>query len=510
MPPAARPGSPSRRRRARLPGSAPPSRCAASSRDARPRATRGRPRPAGSPGGRRASSPELPETIDVDRVVLAAHLDDHRFHDEHDHQHIEEDTGLHDAGQAVRREDRHAEDPVLEDEEAEDVPQRVAAGDAQREADQRHRERQRDRALGRQLRRRGDRQHDDVGGDHEHACNQERDAGGPAWRDGAHGGPRADPGENARDDQPLDDHDDRGHQQEAASLRQHADRAREGRQQERLRDEEPQSRRPALSPDDQQRDQQPQERQEVRRRRHRTRNTAMTERKASATDPASSSGPRNNLSFATAVSSTATAVVRSASLPASARRPRSTATGPVGSRRPHGTKRFARSVMNRNSFIAAAHSTSARYRPEYSSTIASWIMVSSRCVAGLSTGSRPVSASMTMKNAANASRWAGLATSHGSPPKPSTMRPTSMSSARSASANTATMTVGSASPAPATSRLAPTAPNAQPTSSPASARKKVPSRNSDINRMIPANASGGREVSTGAANAATSIAPTST
>src|SRR5438309_85922 len=326
MPPAARPGSPSRRRRARLPGSGPPSRCAASSRDARPRATRGRPRPAGSPGGRRASSPELPETIDVDRVVLAAHLDDHGFHDEHDHQHIEEDTGLHDAGQAVRREDRHAEDPVLEDEEAEDVSQRVAAGDAQREADQRHRERQRDRALGRQLRRRGDRQHDDVGGDHEPARHKERDSRGPAGRDGTHGGPRADPGENARDDQPLDDDDDRGHQQEAASLRQHADRAREGRQQERLRGEEPQSRRPALSPHDQQRDQQPQERQEVRRRRHRTRNTAMSERKASANDPASSSGTRNNLSFATAVSSTATAVVSSASLPASARRPRSAAT----------------------------------------------------------------------------------------------------------------------------------------------------------------------------------------
>src|SRR5581483_5892826 len=47
----------------------------------------------------------------------------------------------------------------------------------------------------------------------------------------------------------------------------------------------------------------------------------------------------------------------------------------------------------------AASSISARCRPEYSSTIASWTMVSSRCVAGLSIGIRPFSAMATMISA---------------------------------------------------------------------------------------------------------------
>ena len=46
---------------------------------------------------------------------------------------------------------------------------------------------------------------------------------------------------------------------------------------------------------------------------------------------------------------------------------------------------------------------SARCRPEYSSTMASWTMVSSRCVAGLSTGMRPDSAIATISSAASAS-----------------------------------------------------------------------------------------------------------
>ena len=43
------------------------------------------------------------------------------------------------------------------------------------------------------------------------------------------------------------------------------------------------------------------------------------------------------------------------------------------------------------------HSIRARLLPEYSSTIASWTIVSSRWVAGLSNGSLPVSARMMMK-----------------------------------------------------------------------------------------------------------------
>ena len=52
-----------------------------------------------------------------------------------------------------------------------------------------------------------------------------------------------------------------------------------------------------------------------------------------------------------------------------------------------------------NSLRAAAHSISARWRAEYSRIIASWIIVSSRCVAGLSIGMRAFSASSTIMNA---------------------------------------------------------------------------------------------------------------
>ncbi len=55
--------------------------------------------------------------------------------------------------------------------------------------------------------------------------------------------------------------------------------------------------------------------------------------------------------------------------------------------------------------MALAHSISARLGPEYSSTMASWIMVSSRCVVGLSTGMRPVSAMATRASAAKARAW---------------------------------------------------------------------------------------------------------
>ena len=56
-----------------------------------------------------------------------------------------------------------------------------------------------------------------------------------------------------------------------------------------------------------------------------------------------------------------------------------------------------------SSFSDAASSIIARWRPEYSSTIASCTIVSSRCVAGLSTGMRAFSASATMMSATSPS-----------------------------------------------------------------------------------------------------------
>jgi len=66
---------------------------------------------------------------------------------------------------------------------------------------------------------------------------------------------------------------------------------------------------------------------------------------------------------------------------------------------PHGKNRFASTASR----IPDAHSTSASRGPAYSSTIASCTIVNSRWVAGLSTGSRPVSAMMPTNNATNAS-----------------------------------------------------------------------------------------------------------
>ena len=90
------------------------------------------------------------------------------------------------------------------------------------------------------------------------------------------------------------------------------------------------------------------------------------------------------------------------------------------------------------------------------------------------------------------------------------MPPRFVVSARRASAKTARITVGSASAATATSRLEPMPPNALPESRPARARKKLPSRNRYISRMIPAKASAVREATTGTITAATSMVAAST
>src|SRR4030095_15877945 len=202
--------------------------------------------------------------------------------------------------------------------------------------------------------------------------------------------------------------EDEAEQHEPRSAGQHAQRRRQDGEQQRLEREETEPAGPALPPDDGEGHDESSERQETGGRGHGTRNTAVTDRRASANEPASSSGTRKSRSLATMVSRTARPTVSTASLPARARSPSTIGTGATRSGTPHGKNRFASSVRKTKSFIAPAHSTRARARPEYSSTIASWIIVSSRCVAGLSTGRRPVSASITMKKAAKARRWPGL------------------------------------------------------------------------------------------------------
>src|SRR5438874_1355572 len=238
--------------------------------------------------------------------------------------------------------------------------ERVAARHAEEEADQRHREGQRDRALGRQLRRGLHRQHDGVGDDDEPARDEERDAGRLARRHRPDGHAGADAPEHAWDHDRLDDEEDERDEQEPRAPREQAEGPRERGKRQRLGGEEAEPARPALPPDDGERHDEAHEREKVGRGRHGTRNTAVTERRASANEPASSSGTRKSRSLAMMVSRPARATVSTASLPVSARRPSSTGTGSTISGTPHGKNRFARSVRNTKSFIAAAHSTSAR------------------------------------------------------------------------------------------------------------------------------------------------------
>ena len=136
----------------------------------------------------------------------------------------------------------------------------------------------------------------------------------------------------------------------------------------------------------------------------------------------------------------------------------------------------AMSDRYRSSFTDTAASMSARWRPEYSSTIASWTMVSSRCVAGLSTGMRAFSAIATMMSATRASASEMLRPAWG-PSMKEEIEESSVEPAKRESVNTAISIAGSASVANIISRLDPMPPKLVPTSSPASASMKraVPS-----------------------------------
>ncbi len=98
-------------------------------------------------------------------------------------------------------------------------------------------------------------------------------------------------------------------------------------------------------------------------------------------------------------------------------------------------------------------------------------MVSSRCVAGLSTGMRAFSAIATMISAISASPSDTRRPTSGEAMK-AAMVESWVEPAISASVNTIIIIAGSASEAIITSRLEPMPPKLVPTSMPASARKK--------------------------------------
>src|SRR3989344_2167328 len=98
------------------------------------------------------------------------------------------------------------------------------------------------------------------------------------------------------------------------------------------------------------------------------------------------SGTRKMRNFAIVDSMNAIAPRVMSVLMKKAKTPNKSASVESSAGKPHGIKTFTNTAMNIRSLFAAAHSISARRLPEYSRIIASWTMVSSRCVAGLSTG----------------------------------------------------------------------------------------------------------------------------
>ncbi len=108
--------------------------------------------------------------------------------------------------------------------------------------------------------------------------------------------------------------------------------------------------------------------------------------------------------------------------------------------------------------------------------MASWIIVSSRCVLGLSTGSRPASAMITIMKATRARTRCGVASQAGCASDLVMMAGRLEERAGTERARIATSRAGSARAPIVMARLAPMPPNAVPVSRPPSARKTEPRR----------------------------------
>ena len=154
------------------------------------------------------------------------------------------------------------------------------------------------------------------------------------------------------------------------------------------------------------------------------------------------------------------------------------AIGPApGAAIPKGKKAAANNASQSVRRKDAWKSHNAKCRPDASRIIASCTMVSSRCVAGLSTGMRAFSATATASKAT-----AAKPSDTRNPSAPSWKMPVITSRfvvpARMAKISATKTKAGSASAAKAISRVAPKPPKAVPTSIPASAMAKRDSANS--------------------------------
>src|ERR1035441_9193197 len=143
--------------------------------------------------------------------------------------------------------------------------------------------------------------------------------------------------------------------------------------------------------------------------------------------------------------------------------------------RPIGQKQLINSVIKTSCLMETAHSMRARYGPEYSRIMASWIMVSSRWVSGLSTGIRPVSAISTSASAANANICAGARKRQFCPMAAPAISVRPVEPAPMATVKMASIIAGSARAEMVISRLLPRPPKELPPSNPLSASTQRPS-----------------------------------
>src|SRR5664280_2932438 len=209
---------------------------------------------------------------------------------------------------------------------------------------------------------------------------------------------------------------------------------------------------------------------------HRTTSAVTVPSTASTNPPASSSGTRKSRNLAVKTSKMAIHTPASATLTASIAIPMTRAIAPGRSAIPQGARRLTRRPRSSENRMASPVATRARSGPAYSSTIASWIMVSSRWVLGLSTGSRPLSARMMIANEPSARIRPGLAVIWGwvNPSRTRTGRLEVWAGIDMA--KMATSRAGSAIAPMVIARLDPIPPNGVPVSRAARARAAEPSR----------------------------------
>src|SRR5258706_3528147 len=423
--------------------------------------------------------------MDVDRLEALADAEQENADHDQRHQDREGDADLHHQRHALRA-GGGEDQPVLDRQEADHLAHGIAPRDHHQQAEQDHRKRKGEVLARQRAGLRRDRQHD-----HDRQRDQ-RHAGEHRQTDADHRLDRAmdaqaqhDAVQREGNDRRLDDERDRRSDVEVRRILDIGLPGHRNRHHQRVQGEGIDEPGHAGLVEEHQADEHQPAGEEVgdvegERAHHATRET---NRSRIASTPSISAAPRKSETrktriLAIAVSNTASIRPAAASFAAYAARPARYAARPCPETAiPQGAKRQGITETYSSSLTKEAASMSARCLPEYSRIIASCTMVSSRCVAGLSTGMRAFSASATMTSATSASASETRRPTPG-PCMKAAIGESCVEPASSATVNTTISIAGSASEAIIISRLEPMAPKLVPTSSPASASRKraLPSR----------------------------------